>query len=241
MIIVDAAWEKRNLGIVVKEVNLDGTETIADLEKIRELDYEYAVVRVPAGAIELMFTIEDLGFHYIESMLSIHHDLKNVGANMDRISKRIADSVTYSEMDEEELTELWEQLRLGIFDTDRIYVDPQFTPEQSANRYVGWFGDELNRGGRIFKCVLNGKTFGYFVSKIDSENVNHVINIGTYKEFQKAGLGVALVNATLRQAAEAGARMSVSGISSNNMSSIKANLAAGYSIVSAQYIYIKHN
>jgi hypothetical protein len=90
--------------------------------------------------------------------------------------------------------------------------------------------------------MLKDTTFGYFISRIDDSNVNHVINIGTYREFQKTGgLGVCLVNASLKQAQESGARMSVSGISSNNMPSIKANLAAGYLIVSAQYIYIRHN
>jgi GNAT superfamily N-acetyltransferase len=239
--IINATWEKRNLDVVAIEANLDGSESPADLERIRDLNCEYAVVRCPAGAIELMFKIEDMGYYYIESMLDVRHDLKNIGTTLDRVSRRIADSVSYAEMNAAEIEELWAQLRLGIFDTDRIYVDPAFTPDKSANRYVGWLGDELGRGGKIFKCVLNEKTAGYFCTRFDDNGVAHIVSVGTYKDFQTAGLGISFVNASLKQAVEAGAKLAHGGVSSNNMPSLKAHLAAGYLITSAQYIYIKHD
>lgn len=242
MKIIDAVWEKRNLGVITKEIDLDISDTPADLEQLHELDFEYAVVRVPAGCIDLMFKLEDMGYRYIETMLNVQHDLRNIDATFNRITKRVADSITYTEMNEKELSELWKQLSQGIFTTDRISLDPAFAPGKSANRYIGWIGDEISCDSKAYICSLEGKQFGYFISKLYAEKVCYIVNIGLYKEYENSGIGVCLVNASIRQAIEAGAKIVVGGsISSNNIPAIKANLAAGYRIVSAQYIYIKHN
>ena len=241
MKIVDAVWEKRNLGVTAKEVTLDLGDTVDGLDELFELDSEYTVVRVPVGCVDLMFKLNDLGYRFIETMLNIQHGHKDVGSGLDRITKRIAESITYFEMSDNELEELRRQLRGGIFYTDRISLDPEFSAAKAAERYIGWIGDLQSQGGNVFKCVLSGEIFGYFTSKIDGSNVNRVDNVGVYKNYENAGLGVGLVNASIRHACEAGAKMTVSSVSSNNIPALKANLAAGYVITSSQYIYIKHS
>jgi len=241
MKIIDAIWEKRNLGVSTKEINLDVNDTVVELEQIRRLDCEYAVVRVPVSCIDLMFGLERLGYNYIETMLDVQHDHKNIDSCLDSISKRIADSITYFEMDATDLDGLWNEISSGIFNTDRVFLDPAFTPDKSATRYIGWIKDELSRGGKIYKCITKGEPFGFFVCRIDDKNVNHVYHIGMFNETKTTGLGVGLVIASIRQALEAGARISISNLSTNNIPAIRANLAAGYRITSARYIYIKHN
>ncbi|MCL2222326.1 MAG: GNAT family N-acetyltransferase [Oscillospiraceae bacterium] len=240
MKIVDATWEKRNLGVLAKEVTLDIGDTVSDLEQLNRLNSEYTVIRVPAGSVELMFKLEDMGYRFIETIINIQHNHKDIGSTLDRITKRIADSITYFEMNETELSELWQELRGGIFYTDRISLDPAFSVDKAAERYIGWMSDLLSQGGKVLGCIFKDDIFGYFTSKIDAGNVNRVDNIGIYKNYENAGLGVALVNASIRYAQNEGAKMTVSSISSNNMPALKANLAAGYSVTSAQYIYIRH-
>jgi hypothetical protein len=240
MRIIDAVWETRNFGITSKEIDVEPGDKPETLEQIRNLDCDYAVVRVPAGSVEIMFKLDDMGYHFIETILNLQHDHRNIGSTLNSTAKRIADSITYDIMDETELTQLWNQLRMGIFNTDRIYLDPAFTPEQSAIRYINWINDEIARGGNVHKCVLKGNIFGYFVSRINTENVNYVYNIGTYKGYETSGLGVCLVHTSIRQAYEAGAKKTISGLSTNNIPSVTANLAAGYRITTSQYIYIKH-
>ena len=241
MKIIDATWEKRNLGVAAVEIDLDTSDTVADLESIRDLDCEYSVARVPTGCVELMFELEDMGYRYIETMLSIQHDLKNIGMSLNSVAKRVMDCITYAEMSEVELIELRIQLKSGIISTDRVFLDPAFCLYKSANRYIGWISDILAQGGRAYKSVLGEKVFGFFVSGIDVHRVNHVYILGTYKDYENAGLGVCLINASIRQAYEFEATKSVSDISTNNISAIKANLAAGYQITSARYIYVRHN
>ena len=42
------------------------------------------------------------------------------------------------------------ELRSGLFDTDRVYLDPYFTKEQASNRYVNWIKDEMSRTTELF-------------------------------------------------------------------------------------------
>jgi len=240
MRIIDATWEKRNLGVIAKEINIDIKDTATGLEQIRGLDFEYSVVRVPVGCVEIMCKLEDMGYHYIETLLDIQHNHKNISFPINNVAMRIMDSITYAEMSEVELTELWNQIKLGVFETDRVSLDPAFSQESSANRFICWIGDEITRGGKVYKCVLNKRIFGFFVNRIDTQRVNYVCNLGIYKEYENAGLGMCLIASSIRQAIEVGARKSISAVSTNNISAIKANLAAGYQITSARYIYTMH-
>jgi len=241
MKIVDAFWEQRNLGVVAKEINFEANDKVSDLDQIRNLDCEYSVARIPAGCIDLMFNLEEMGYRFIETMLDVQHDHKDIGFTLNRVAKRIADSITYYEMNDIDLNELRNQLRLGIFKTDRVSLDPAFSPDKSANRYIGWIGDELTRDGKVYKCIHKDNVFGYFVCRMDGDKVNYVYNIGIYKDQNYAGLGVGLIIASIKQALEAGAKKTISGLSTNNMPAIAANLAAGYRVIGAKYIYVKHN
>ncbi|MDR0434632.1 MAG: hypothetical protein LBH21_06160 [Gracilibacteraceae bacterium] len=240
MKITDATWEKRNLGVTAMEVNLDGSETPADLEQIRALACEYTVARCPAGAIELMFKLEDMGYRYIETMFDARRDLKNLESALPSMAKRIAAGIVCEPMNEADLAELNRQLRLNIFYTDRVYVDPGFTPAQAARRYIGWIEDSLANGYEAFKCVWKGKAAGFFVSRAE-KGESHVLFVGVYKEYENAGLGTGVIAASLRQAAAAGAKYARGGVSTNNMPSVNAHLALGYRIMATFYVYVKHS
>ena len=41
----------------------------------------------------------------------------------------------------------------GLFDSDRIYIDPFFSKEKAAQRYINWTEDELKRGTEFIKYI----------------------------------------------------------------------------------------
>jgi GNAT superfamily N-acetyltransferase len=241
MRIEEAQWEERNLGVTAVEVTVTEEDTTAALEDLYDSVYEYAVVKVPAASVEVRFALEDRGFHLIEVMIGLQHNLKRLDSVLDPISKRISDSVSYSEMSATDLEELWAELAKGIFTTDRVALDPAFSVGLAARRYKGWIGDVLARGGKAYKCGFKGKAVGFFVNGPITDGSCAGILSGTYKDYERSGLGVALIHCALLAAKDEGAKRMTSGVSTNNLSSLRANLQNGWSVAGATYIYVKHN
>jgi hypothetical protein len=241
MKIIDAVWEKRNLGVSAKEVSLDAGDTLADLEQLRGLGCEYAVVRVPAGEIEKMFKLEDMGYRYIETQFGLKHNLKDIESSCGDFTKRLMANLTYSPMNDEDKSELRRQLKLGMFTTDRIYADPGFTAEQSANRFVGWTTDEFARGAKAYKCMFEDKAVGFFLTRRQDNNVFYAILAGLYDGYKTSGLGLGVFLSNVIEAAKQGGSRIETSVSSNNLLSLKTHLMAGYHVVSLTNVYVKHN
>jgi hypothetical protein len=238
--IIDAVWEKRNLGVSAREVSLEQTDTAADLAGLADLDCSYAVVKVPAGKIDLMFKLEDLGFRFIETMFDLRHDLRDIGGGLSGVVRRLTDSVRQAEMDSADLAELFRQFHRNIFYTDRIYIDPAFTAEQAARRYTGWINDEMERGAVACKCLFKERTVGFFVMRIDEKKVGHLILAGLYRGYENSGLGLGVGLAEVRAARARGCSYCLGRCSSNNLAAMNMNLGLGFRVVAAKYIYVKH-
>jgi hypothetical protein len=173
-------------------------------------------------------------------MFDIRFNLKDDVTGLSPVIKRISDSITYSLMDAGDLEELNRQFKLNIFYTDRVYVDPHFTREQAAQRYIGWANDLVVGGAKAYKCMLKDKPVGFFISKFDGEE-NDVVFVGVYSEYAQSGLGLGVIVASLREGKETGAAFSRGSVSSNNMPSMTSHLAIGYRITGAACNYVKHN
>jgi hypothetical protein len=237
--IIEATWLKRNIGITSKEVLFDGTESESDLKRIQGLTDEYIVVRLPVNCVELQFKLQDLGYYYVETMFDITYDLDHLGESLNKVARRIADSLTYEKMDEGDLKILWSKLQDNIFHTDRVYVDPYFTHEQAAANYSGWVRQVLDGGGTAYKCILKEKTVGFYLAEEKNGEFLIVIS-GLYKEYQNSGLGMGHFLAQFLHARDRGVKFSRGAVSTNNVEAIKANLAIGAQIVSAKAVLVKH-
>jgi hypothetical protein len=237
--IVDAVWERRNLGVACVEVTIERTDTKAEVEnELARLATQYLVVKVPAGRSDLMFCLSEMGFSFIEA--SIHITRKVAHLELSGIQKRLADSVSYAPMQESDMQMLWNELRNGMYDTDRICLDPHFTKEQAADRYIGWIQDEVARDADVYKLVYRNQSIGYFTLKDLGDGVYYPFLAGMYQSHRNSGLGF---NAAYKPMCEIRARggTSVSTyISTNNGRAVRLHATMGFRFDEIAYVYIKH-
>lgn len=240
MKIIDAYWEKRNLGVTTVEVEIEKEDTIKEIETaLRNLDGEYLVVRIPAGKMVAMFLVSQMGFDFVESSIHVTHDLKNIELN--GIQKRLIDSVNYSPMNSDDIEELFVEIRNGMFESDRISLDPYFSADQTAKRYIGWIKDELERDTELFKLAYKDNTFGFFTFKSIGEGIYYPFLAGIYKQYRKSGLGISIAYKPLCEAVRRKGKMVSTQISTNNGNTVKIHSIMGFEFREIHYVYIRHN
>ena len=239
MIVVDAVWEKRNLGVTCTEFKVESGDTIEAVKSaLSESEQEYNVLKLPAGEPGLLFEIAELGYKFIETSINVTHDLKEV--NLTGVQKRMLDSAEYTLMDESDVELLFSEIRKNIFVTDRIYIDPHFMPEQAANRYVGWITDEMQRGAEIFNLIYKNERIGFFTFKKISDGVYFPFLAGIYTDYAKWGMGMNLLYKTIVEARKRKAKMISTYISTNNKSVVNTHLALNYKFNEFSYVFVKH-
>ena len=239
MKIVDAIWEKRNLGVTTQEITLDGNEDIVYVEEsLKSLDAEYQVVKVPTGKIDIMWKLEELGFKYIETTYHVINDLKNL--ELPRMLKRLDESIIYEKMEDEDLEVLFDEIRNGLFYTDRIALDRYFSKKQAADRYIGWISDEINRGTEIYKNKYKGKNIGFFTFKEIDEGIYYPFLAGVYKEYQNSPLGMLYLYKPLVEAKKRNGKRVSTYISTNNANAVRMHVQFGFQFMESTNVYVKH-
>ncbi len=246
MKIIDAVWEKRNLGINVIEIQTEQTDSLIDIENtLKSLSAEYMVVKIPVGNFEMMVFLEEQGFHFIECLLKTEGDEKTYlqipsYAQIPAIQK-LNKKCTYSKMDNMDLNTLYGEIRKSLFTTDRIYLDPYFKKEQAAFRYEMWIKDEIENGSaEAFKVEYQKDTVGFFVHRQIEEGVYQGILMGVYGDYMDTGFGY-IVDLKEREEHIKKSRRSIGYISSNNISRCKLSFSEPSILTDIQYVYIKHN
>lgn len=237
--IINAVWEKRNLGVDCHEIKIEINDTIDYIKnELPKNEAQYTVVKVPSNRCDLNFLLQELGYKYIESSIHLTHDLKNI--NLNPIQQRILNSIGYETMDKFDIDKLFCEIEKGIFKTDRIYVDPYFTHEQAANRYVNWISDELDKGCEIFKLTYKNDSIGFFTFKNIGNSTCYPFLSGMYKDYLKSGLGVSTVEKPLKEAINMNYKNLNTYISSNNVSTFSAHVSLGFLFKSIEHVYVNH-
>jgi hypothetical protein len=243
MRIVHAEWEKRNLGVDCIEITIEKND-LADLsgtvKTISENIAEYTVVKVPAGAAEIMSALDDLRFNFIESMVILSHDLKCHEELCASIYKKMAKLCTCRKLEESELDGLFAELRKGMFNTDRIYLDKRFDKELAAKRYIGWLQDDYKRGVPLHEFYYKGKPFGFAQFSIDEQFLCKCSIGGVYSECDVPGAGYLFNYIYLCEVASQGGKKKIAYISSNNTKNLRLCFSLGYQYEGMSYVYIKH-
>lgn len=238
--IVDAFWEERNLGVTCCEVTVEDNDSVQVVEmSLKSLKSSYQVVKLPVARYDLMQLLERSGFSFIECSMNVVHRLNNF--QLDGIRKRINDSIYYSEMDNDDIGILYDELARGVFITDRIYLDPMFSKDQSAHRYINWLKDEVGRGGQLYKVVYKDETIGFFIFKETNGGGCYPFLSGLYSSATTPGLGNSLLHKIIEESLRRGMKYISSYISSNNMPVVKLHISEGFSIISINYVYVKHH
>ena len=239
MKIIDAFWEKRNLGVTCTEVILEDSDTVESVqETLLTLEEQYQIVKVPIARYDLMTMVEKAGFSFVEGSMNVVHHLKNT--ELAGIQKRINDSISYEEMEQSDVERLYAEIIKGVFITDRIYLDTAFTKEQASQRYVYWLEDERARGAQLYKLVYKDQAIGFFIFKETTNGGCYPFLSGLYESATTPGLGNILLHKIIMEAAGRGLKFISSYISTNNLPVVKVHISEGFTIANICYVYIKH-
>ena len=239
MNIIDADWELRNLGISTQEVEISNDDNLESVEQVlSSLSAKYQVIKAPVSRPELYALLSDHRFVFIEELIRCSHDLND--PECPELIKRISNRISFEEMNEEGFREMKEHINSGIFKTDRVYLDPFFTKEQAAKRYIMWMQDEKNRGSIFYRYIYKGRSLGFSCMKENKNNECYPVLGGIYNEDSFISMGSVIVFKQLEIAKSRNGKKLYTYISSNNPSVVRVYSHLGYVIDDMEYVFVKH-
>lgn len=237
MKIVNADWEYRNLGVTTIEIEIeeyDTRETI--LTTIQGIRAQYIVLKLPSHKADMIFDIQKSGYTYIEDMVQMVSYLKKV--NYSSVQERFNTCVSTQVMTEEDLVTVKQEIKKGLFSTDRVYLDPYFSKKQAYNRYINWIEDEYLRKTQFIKYIYKGNTIGFFALREQEKGRYTSFLGGIFPAYRKGGIGTVV---KVPQVVQAYGGKSVStNVSSNNPAQIRNLILNGYIPESITHTFIKH-
>jgi hypothetical protein len=239
MKIVNAVWEKRNLGVSCNEITIETSDTISNIqENILNLETEYTVVKVPTDKPEISLYLQEKDYIHMETVVNCVN--KAELPKLNSIQQRIVSAVTYDEMNSNDLEILFSEVKNGMFETDRVSIDKYFTQEQSNTRYSGWINDELKFGSKIYKLVYKESAVGFFILKDKKDKTFVAVLGGIYKQYQSHGFGFCMNYYEIREVIKQKAKKIFNTFSTNNRGATSIHFTMNYNIDSIYNIYIKH-
>jgi hypothetical protein len=243
MDVVCQTWEKRNLGIDSYELRYserdpDSANGLGSLLTAYQ-DADMLMARVPANKMKIVYSLQDAGFLFAEANFSLIKDLRNEA--LPPYYDRYTDRFTDHPADKGEVTQILDAVQKGMFDTDKFALSPYFSPEMSANRYRLWIEDEiLNAKSHAYVVTLSDRNIGFYLLKKESDRKFNSMFAGLFDRDKAAGFGFSCLYLPIRKAKEGGGTSIETGVSSNNLSSVRTHLSLGYEISGISYILLKH-
>lgn len=237
MKIIDAVWEERNLGVTSAEIIIEKDDTPEYVsEQLAGISSGYSVVKVPSGMSHLLKTVQENGYVFIEDMIHVEHDLREV--EMSRVLKRLYESTSYRSMTDADFEQLRTEIEKGMFDNDRISNDSYFPSGTSAKRYLNWTND-LRAGGALFYAITYGsENVGFVVLDKKDEKTYYSVLGGGYEKFRRSGTGIIQKEPEITR--KLGGKRLVTSVSSNNVGQLKALIMNGYRPYAIDHVLVKH-
>ena len=188
MEIIDAFWEKDNLGLSCNEVILNDKDSLKDIEKAYDLinDKDYVVVKTVPKRFEINEFLESKGYHFIEP--SIEVEISKSQFRIPESIKRMCGSCFWEKMNSNDMEELMRELEKGMFDTDRVFLDHYFQPGQASFRYMNWIRNMADSGLIPYKIIFRGRRVGFFIIKAEGMVSKGILG-GVYNDYKHGGIG----------------------------------------------------
>ncbi len=239
MKIRDAFWEIRNLGVTCSEIDIEDNDSLEDIStQLENSTSQYQVARAPVGRVDILRKLESENFHFIECLFEVFHDLKEV--ELTDVWIRMSNSMDYQKIAAEDLYRIEDEVRKGIFSTDRVALDPKFSQSLANERYVNWLRDEIEQGGSVYEVLHKQVGLGFFTFREDGSQRDNSVLSGLYREMSLPGVGNILLLKILEEARRRKLTMLTSHISTNNLAVVKTHQSLGFRISGIRYIYVKH-
>lgn len=239
MRIIDAFWEKRNLGVEAAEIICNPGDEPATLQKtIESQTASYQVLKIPAGQTGLYAMAHDCGFRFIETQMEITTALDNFFPEKHLVGK--LPQMSYAPMDGADKKELASEFAKGIFHTDRISLDPHFSVAIANVRYKNWLDDALARGAVLFKVQFNKNTVGFFALSESEAGAGSAFLCGLYRHKRGQGLGRGIIYFPLLECLHRGLSFHTTYISLNNLPILNLHLQFQGTAGTITQVFIKH-
>ena len=243
MDVIDCYWEIENLNKRTVEIEISPSDTITQdgIENIIR-NYEYIVVKVPVNRVDINFILSKQGFSMIESQLTISKNYKD----FDFGDKYI--SYIYNDVDFEDICEsnafdkMLNSITPNMFSTDRIFLDPEYGPDISCNRYKNWLKTSFQKNEcKFYEYSYKGNRVGFTMYKEDNGIWKGILG-GIYEEFQNEGLGILTASSFFLYAKMKDIKMKklIGAISSNNVPMVSIYNHLDFRLLSNNYVFIKH-
>ena len=237
MKIIDAVWEERNLAVTAAEIIIEKDDTPEYVsEQLAGISSGYSVVKVPSGMSHLLKTVQENGYVFIEDMIHVEHDLREV--EMSRVLKRLYESTSYRSMTDSDFEQLRTEIEKGMFDNDRISNDSCFPSGTSAKRYLNWTNDLRARGALFYVITYGSENVGFVVLDKKDEKTYYSVLGGGYEKFRRSGTGIIQKEPEITR--KLGGKRLVTSVSSNNVGQLKALIMNGYRPYAIDHVLVKH-
>lgn len=248
MKVIEAFWEKRNVGVETYEIILDNSD-ITDLSKVIEhissnkYNEAYLVIKLPAPNVAALHYLEDNGFHFMEAQFHMKKSLQNyITPKFKSCQKN-----TLEQREIEKKAEKWKDIIAlmtnDMFHTDRIYLDPKIKKGVSCKRYQNWIMDLVHDSeSHLYVYYHKDAAIGFGVVKINYEKkVVDVLLEGIFEKYQQKGFGYQMYDCALKSYQNLGLENLETARSSNNVPILNLDHAFGYKIEKAEYVLRKFN
>lgn len=241
MQIIDAFWEKQNLGVSCIEIVIESKDSLKSFLEVKPIidDKEYVVVKAPVARVDIYEQMAKLGFSYIES--SFHFILNVKDAVLSPLQQRMNKDVLYEEMNANDTEILYEELKNGLFETDRIALDSKFTQQQANVRYKNWITTELAKQTQLYKIVYKNNVIGFFTFKEIISGIYYPFLAGLYKDYKTSGLGFTTIRKPIEEVVRRNGKVISTYVSSNNLPIVRAHIQQGFILQDIKNIFVKHN
>lgn len=243
MKVINAYWEKKNLGLDAVELTVEGGD-LFDLKYIEDCmgNCDYLVVKVPMNMSEFNIGLSNLGFSLIETQFAISKKYADFDFS-DRLTRAFYPHADMRIIEtSEELESTLDRFTPNMFSTDRIYLDPYFPREASMIRYKNWIRTEFEgKTARVEHILYDGKVVGFVCSR-ECNGVIHGLLGGIFEDCKFAGLGVLTISSIFLSAHKNGKpfKMHKTSISSNNVPVWRIYNHLGYTVDNMTYVFVKH-
>lgn len=242
MFVKETPWETRNLGVKSSaEFYFESTDTVETLteEVLRNTTYAYQVAHIPAGKIDILNALLNTGFYFAETKILMSADLNTY--TLPEKFKVAMSGLKYHEANATELELIYKKMREGMFDTDKVALDPHFNAQVAGNRYALWTQDEIAAGRcSPFITTYEDEVIGFFMLKKTDNKTGDSFLGGVFDKNNNIGFGFAIIYLIMYEAKKLGLKKIVTGVSSNNLDSVRVHIALGYQVKTLLYTLVKH-
>ncbi len=242
MKIIDAIWDKKNLGMNAVEISIEPGDTAdllrCSLDKLAGSEPAYQVAKVPADLPEFNRELGGLGFSFAECQLTMKIN-KEQFAYVENRWEDYMEAVQFRRVTRENSEELLSQFEAGIFKTDRIALEPRFGIGIANLRYKNWVWDCMERPEYLVEeTLIDGVPIGFGLFKLEGPKISGLLG-GAYLNAAGSGYYVNGMYRTLQKNFSLGYKRFEGKVSSNNPPIVTVYECLGASISEIKYVFAR--